>query len=164
MSLVWLVGVMGAGKTSAGRLAAAALGMPFRDTDAMVEEEADASIASIWRVQGEARFRELESAAVAQAAQGEGLVATGGGVVLSEGNRALMRGTVIWLAARPETLARRIGSDGRPLLEGAAVADRMKRIIEERAPFYEKVATHVLATDEMDVTQVADEIVRLVSA
>ena len=57
MSLVWLVGVMGVGKTTAGRLAAAALGVPFRDTDAMVEELADSSIASIWRVDGEERFR-----------------------------------------------------------------------------------------------------------
>ncbi|HEX6946104.1 MAG TPA: shikimate kinase [Acidimicrobiia bacterium] len=162
MSVVWLVGVMGVGKTSAGRLAAERLGVPFADTDEMVEEAAGSSISAIWRVRGEEGFRELEADALARAAERGGLVATGGGAVLSEENRKVMQGLVIWLTASPETIASRIDGVGRPLLGAADVSERMKRVIDDRAPFYEMVATHRIATDELDVTSVADEIVRLV--
>ena len=163
MSTVWLVGVMGVGKTEAGRRAAAALEVPFVDTDSMVETEAGSSISSIWRAEGEERFRSLESAAMARAARSNGVVATGGGAVLTEENRALMKGTVVWLTARPETISGRIGAGGRPLLEGTEITDRMRRLIDERAVFYEKVATHTLATVELDAAGVASRIVELVA-
>lgn len=163
MSTIWLVGVMGVGKTSVGRLAAQRLGVPFSDTDEMVERDAGATIPAIWRVHGEEGFRALEARAVEAAAETGGVVATGGGVVLSEENREKMTGTVIWLTASPGTIASRIDGANRPLLGAADVSSRMERIIEERAPYYQKVATHRLATDDLDVTGVADEIVRLVS-
>jgi shikimate kinase len=161
---VWLVGVMGTGKTTAGRLAAEKLGVPFLDTDRMVEEAEGASVDAIWRARGEAGFRELEGEAVARAAVSGGVVATGGGVVLSDQNRAVMEGPVIWLTAEPETIAARIDGGGRPLLGGADVRSRMERIIAERLPLYEAVATHRIATDGLDAEQVADAIVKAVNA
>ena len=100
---------------------------------------------------------------MARAARSNGVVATGGGAVLTEENRALMKGTVVWLTARPETISGRIGAGGRPLLEGTEITDRMRRLIDERAVFYEKVATHTLATDELDAAGVASRIVELVA-
>src|SRR5690606_39805260 len=103
LSTIWLVGVMGVGKTSAGRLAAQRLGVPFSDTDEMVERQAGATIPAIWRVHGEEGFRALEARAVEAAAETGGVVATGGGAVLSEANRGKMTGTVSWPSARPGT-------------------------------------------------------------
>ena len=87
MTTLWLVGVMGAGKTTAGRMAASVLGVPFWDTDEMVESDAGASIAEIWAKDGEDAFRDLESSVVARLSGEEGIVATGGGAVLDPANR-----------------------------------------------------------------------------
>lgn len=161
MSPVWLIGVMGAGKTAAGRAAATTLEVPFSDTDALVEERAGTSIAALWKAHGEEHFRRLEAEAVEMAGGGVGIVATGGGAVLSEANRAWMTGTVIWLTARPETITRRIDREGRPLLGEGSLDDEIRRITAERVPWYESVATHSIATDDLEVHQVAAEIVRL---
>jgi len=100
-----LVGLMGAGKTTVGQMCAARLGRAFVDTDDLVETLAHASVSEIFASDGEARFRELEQQAVAEAcASPEPLViACGGGAVLAPANRRLLRaaGTVVWLRAPP---------------------------------------------------------------
>lgn len=161
MTLIWLVGVMGVGKSTVGRLAADMLEVPFWDTDAMVEEMAGATIAEIWAERGEQGFRELEAEAVARVALQTGVVATGGGAVLTATNRDLLSDEVVWLTALPESIAARIEPVGRPLLDGGAVADSIGRLLDERVDLYGAVATRVLATDGKDAAQVAGEVATL---
>lgn len=161
MTTLWLVGVMGTGKTTAGRLTAASLGLPFRDTDELIEAEAGATVAGIWREEGEAGFRSREKAVVARLSGEVGIVATGGGVVLDPANREAMTGTVVWLTATPETVADRVEAQGRPLLDGGSVTEKIAALLHERAHLYESVATHVVATDGRDVNTVAHLIARL---
>lgn len=155
MENLWLIGMMGAGKTAAGKAAAALRRMPFTDVDGLVEERAGKSILDIFRQDGEDAFRRLEAAEVQRlaaetAARGGGrVIAAGGGAVLDERNTAAMRrtGAVVWLDAPPPVLAGRAEADNRPLLGGpegqgsAAQAARcLSSILEERRPRYEAAA------------------------
>lgn len=161
MTTLWLVGVTGAGKSTAGRIAAIDLGVPFWDTDELIEADSGAPVAEIWTREGEEAFRALEAEVVARLSGAVGIVATGGGAVLDPANRAAMKGTVIWLTASPTTVAERIDPTGRPLLAGANVAERIEALLEEREHLYEEMAGHILATDGLDVRAVADRIARL---
>jgi shikimate kinase len=160
-----LVGMMGAGKSTVARMVAARLGWPHTDIDDMVERAAALSVAEIFATQGEASFRAAESAALVSAlSAGEpSVVSVGGGAVLDPANRALMRrtGTVVWLRARPATLARRVGrAVDRPLLaadpDGPAAA--LTRLEVERRPLYEEVATAVVDVDDTAAEDVADAV------
>ena len=116
-----LVGMMGAGKSTVARLLADRLGWPVVDTDEIIEGWAGASVAEIFDHDGEAVFRAAEAKAIAELEQAEEplVVSVGGGAVVSDANRRALRaaGTVVWLRARPSTLAARVGSGGsRPLL------------------------------------------------
>ena len=161
---VWLVGPMGAGKTEAGRRLAVLLGLPFVDLDAIVEERAGASIAEVFRSEGESRFRELEAEAVGSAAKGPvAVVATGGGVVLGDPAWRTMRGSgvVLGLTARKETLLARLGSEAerRPLLAGDAGA-ALERILRERRHLYRR-ADATLDTEGLGLEAVAGALVGL---
>lgn len=148
-----LVGPPASGKTTVGTAAAAALGVPFRDTDADVEERTGTTVADLFVTHGEAHFRELEEQAVARALAGhDGVLALGGGAVLSAATRALLvahgraGGTVVHLDVDVPTAARRAGlSRDRPLL---AVNPRavLRTLLEQRAPLYAEVATAVVPT------------------
>jgi len=161
--ILWLVGMMGSGKTSAGRLAARHLGVEFSDTDEEVARRKGCSIAQLWAELGEAAFRDLEKVAVQELATREGVVATGGGVVLDTTNRRTMvaTGPVVWLEATPSVLSARLRDcEDRPLL---AVPDGEResviaRRLEERARLYAEVATHRIPTDGMTVEGVAARI------
>ena len=142
-------------------MAASVLGVPFWDTDEMVESDAGASIAEIWAKDGEDAFRDLESSVVARLSGEEGIVATGGGAVLDPANREAMSGVVVWLTASPDTVAGRIDPAGRPLLAGAPVAVGIARLQGAREHIYERLADHTLATDGLDLRTVADRIARL---
>ena len=144
---IWLVGMMGSGKTTVGRRLAEALGIEFHDTDAAVEEAAGCSIPELWERRGEDEFRRLEHEAVARVAGRRAVVATGGGVVLREDNVAEMRrtGQVVWLDAPSEVLAQRVGSGaGRPLLTGDDVPGRIEDMLADRAERYRAAAHRVL--------------------
>lgn len=145
-----LVGPMGSGKSHVGRLLAARLGLDFVDVDARIEAEAAMPIPAIFASEGEAGFRAREGAALGQVlALGGQVVATGGGAVLAEVNRAAMRaaGRVVYLHVDPaEQLRRLAGDTGRPLL---GVPDRARRLAElqaQREPLYREVADLVLET------------------
>jgi shikimate kinase len=161
--VLWLVGMMGSGKSTVGMRVARTGGHPFVDTDAVVEERARASIPEIFTQQGESAFRSLEEAVIADVAARSvaAVVATGGGAVLSEANIGLMRqGTVVWLSASPATLARRLeGSSGRPLLttEGPTL-DALDRLLAERRPAYERAAHVVIEVDRLDPDEAATEV------
>ncbi|HSK07628.1 MAG TPA: shikimate kinase [Acidimicrobiia bacterium] len=156
---LWLVGMMGTGKTSAGRLAAERLGVPFIDVDQEIATDRGAEIPEIWSGLGEEGFRELETASIDRVAGSRAIVATGGGAVLDPANRRRMRetGTVIWLKTPPDVLAARLDSSGgRPLLEGHPDrGGRVAALLEERAQAYDDAADYELDTSELSVEEVA---------
>ena len=163
---ITLVGMMGAGKTTVGRAVARQLGWDFLDSDAQVEARAGRTVAQIWAAEGESGFRELEAealaAALASTAARPAVVAAAGGVVLDPRNRALLEGhpPVVWLRAKLDTLARRVGTGrGRPLLaddpQGA-----LERLMAVRYPLYEQVADSVVDVDELRPADVVDRVLQ----
>lgn len=160
---IWLIGMMGSGKTSAGEIAATNLGVPFMDTDRVVEERTGMSVAGVWANEGEETFREVERSVVEDLVDAEAIVATGGGVVLHEGSRRLMveSGTVVWLDAAPSALASRVaGSSSRPLLADAeeGAEEVLEAKLSERVALYESVAHHRIDTDGLSPIEVAGKI------
>ena len=164
--IMWLVGMMGTGKSSAGRMAAERLGVRFNDTDDVVAERMGCSIAQLWGSLGESAFRELEKVATSSLANKDGIHGTGGGVVLDADNREILKkGTsVVWLQASPDTLASRLQThDDRPLV---AFVDEprekvLSKMLAERADLYSDVATDCLDTDALHVDQVAEKIAEI---
>lgn len=159
-----LVGPMGAGKTTVGRLVAEALGVGFLDTDEVVEREDGRSVADIFVDEGEAYFRELERNAVAAALDShDGVLALGGGAVMDPTTRERLEGhCVVFLRVGLSDAAQRVGLGvSRPLLLGN-VRGRMKQLLDERAPVYEAVATHVVDTDGLSATDVAERVCAVV--
>ena len=157
---MWVVGMMGSGKTEAGRVAAKSLGVEFFDTDDVVAERMGCSIAQFWGERGEAAFREIEKVATASLAVRAGVKATGGGVVLEADNRNILTASpkVVWLRAEPETLAARIeGQQDRPLLAsaGGSRAGLLKEMLDHRSPLYAEVASHQVNTERLDTAGVA---------
>ena len=162
-----LIGMMGSGKTTVGRSLAAALGRPLVDSDAQVEARTGRTVREIFESDGEAAYRVLEREALVDAlAEAEpSVVAAAGGVVLDPGNRAVLQeaGTVVWLRARPEVLARRVsaGRDHRPLLGDDPLA-ALRRLDAERRPLYEEVADLVVDVDDLSTRQVVTAVLALV--
>lgn len=165
-----LVGMMGAGKSTVGRLLAARLGCSAVDTDEIVERSRVMSVAEIFVREGEAAFREAESEALASLRDmGPRLVASvGGGAVLRPENRTAMRraGTVVWLRARPGTLAARVGQgDARPLLQRAGAGPHrvLDDLAKAREPLYREVADVIVEVDDVSAEQVADLVIAKVA-
>ena len=159
---LYLVGMMGSGKTTVSRLVAARLGWPLVDSDEQVERSTGRSVVEIFAEAGEAAFRAAEAAALAEAAASTRplVVAVAGGAVLDPANRRLLRegGRVVWLRASTATLAARVGEGaGRPLLSGDP-AGNLERLAAERAPFYEEVADLVVDVDGATPDKVADAV------
>lgn len=155
---LWLIGMMGSGKTEVGTRLAARAGIDFLDTDRMVEMEAESSVAEIFSSEGEPGFRSREKRAVKEAAtHTSAIVATGGGAITDPENVRIMResGPVIWLQADPMVLAERVGiGKDRPLVERGDPIERLTSILADRHAAYEDAADHVVATDRADIEQV----------
>jgi shikimate kinase len=162
MSHIFLVGFMGAGKSTVGRMVAERMGLPFVDLDDVVELAAGRTVARIWADSGEAAFRAAESEALASLTPvGPSVVACGGGIVLADVNRAVLKslGRVVYLrVSAEEALARVGGGDSRPLLAGggAAVA---QRLLEAREAVYAAVADVVIETTGRGPEDVAEDVV-----
>lgn len=162
-----LVGLMGSGKSSVGRILAETLGRPFVDTDALVAAEAGRSIPDIFADEGEAGFRAREAAAIATITADDGqVVATGGGAVLAEANREALRrtGLVIWLDAPADELFRRAAAQGvesRPLLAGDDPLGRLQALSLQRAPAYAACAHHRIETAGQTPQAVVQAIISL---
>ncbi len=143
-----LVGLMGAGKTTIGRLLAKRLGKRFVDSDHEVESRTGVSIPVIFEIEGEAGFRKRESMVIEDLSRESGLVmATGGGVVLSPENREAIKagGFVVYLCAPPELLYARTRNDrNRPLLQVADPLGRLRQLYVQRDPLYREVADMVI--------------------
>ncbi|BAL91446.1 putative shikimate kinase [Actinoplanes missouriensis 431] len=160
---VVLVGVMGAGKTTVGAALAERLGVPFADTDTIIEERAGKPIPEIFVDDGEAAFREQERAVVAECVETfPGVLALGGGAILDDGTRQrLTEQTVVFLTVELGDAIKRVGlGAGRPLL---AINPRatLRHLMEQRRPLYLEVATHVIATDGREPADLAAEIAAL---
>lgn len=162
MAHLWLTGMMGTGKSSVGRLLAERRGLPFYDLDEMIESAAGMAIAELFATRGEDAFRQMEAAVVVAVASADaGVVATGGGAVLSKENAEAMRasGTIVLLRASPEELDRRLaGSEGRPLLPDPNRVARIARLLEAREAAYGRAADVSLDTDGVDPSDLATRI------
>lgn len=157
---VVLVGPPGAGKSTVGSILAERLGVAFHDTDDAVEAAAGMSVSQVFVTQGEAHFRDLERAAVADAlATQEGVVSLGGGAVMDAGTRALLVDVpTVWLQVGLSAALHRVGmNQARPLLLGN-VRGQLHAMLERRAPLYAEVADLTVATDDRTPAEVADEV------
>lgn len=151
------IGPMAAGKTRIGKRVAAALGVPFVDTDKRVVA-GHGPIKDIFAEHGEERFRELERAAVVEALGSAGVVSLGGGAVLDPATQTDLRTcTVVFLSATPEAVKSRITGSKRPLLHNG-IAD-WQRIFDERRPIYEALARIHIDTSNRPIDGIVDEIV-----
>ncbi len=161
-----LIGMMGSGKSTVGKIAAGKLKWAFYDTDQAVEKEAKMSVADIFQKQGEAAFRAKEKGVIARLIQqNNSVIAAGGGAPLFEENwKAFSKNsTVIWLKAKPETLFARLSRGGarvRPLLEDGLSVEKIAEMLKEREPFYKK-ATVTIEVDHLKPEQAAENIVSL---
>ncbi|MBS1226763.1 MAG: Shikimate kinase [Proteobacteria bacterium] len=145
---VYLVGLMGAGKTTIGRSLAKRLALDFVDSDHEIEARTGVSIPTVFEIEGEEGFRKRESQVIADLSRLCGrVVATGGGAVLREENRRNMKasGFVVYLNVPPHTLLERTRNDrNRPLLQVADPLLRLKELFVQRDSFYREVADLVV--------------------
>ncbi len=162
---LYVVGMMGSGKTSTGRPLAERLGSGFVDADAVIEQAAGCSIPDIFNRDGEAGFRSLESQVLSAISQRHSLVvATGGGVVTQPENWGMLHsGIVIWLDVVPDQLLQRLNADStvRPLLQTADPEAALNALLNERRPLYAEADLTVVINDETPEA-VADGILQLV--
>ena len=161
---VFLVGPMGAGKTTIGKYLAQHLKLQFADTDSEIEERTGADIPWIFDVEGEEGFRTREQQVVEEMTQWDSVVlATGGGVILRQANRRALgaRGFVIYLHATVEEQVRRTHRDRRrPLLQKGDPEQVLSDLMLERDPLYREIADYVIDTDGCSPRTVAQRLVR----
>lgn len=160
---VVLVGMMGAGKTAVGRALAARLGVPFLDSDAEIVKAANMSIAEIFERDGEPFFRRKESQVIERLLDEErGILSTGGGAYLAEGNRETIseKGVAVWLNADLELLWNRVKhKDTRPLLRTADPKATLTEIFEARVPVYALADLSVKADAGYSIEDMAEQVV-----
>nr|WP_302850376.1 shikimate kinase AroK [Pseudomonas aromaticivorans] len=157
-----LVGPMGAGKSTIGRLLAKELHLPFKDSDKEIEVRTGADIPWIFDVEGEQGFREREQAVIVDLCQEDGLVlATGGGAVLRQANREALRagGRVVYLHTSVEQQLERTARDrNRPLLRAANPEQVLRDLMATRDPLYREIADVIIETDQRPPRMVVQEV------
>jgi shikimate kinase len=165
---VFLVGPMGAGKTTIGRQLARNLKLEFIDSDHEIEQRAGADIPWIFDVEGEEGFREREQRVIAELTLREGiLLATGGGVVMRPANRTALggRGLVIYLHATvAQQLSRTNRDRQRPLLQTGDPEQTLRELMKVRDPLYREIADYVVDTEELSARTVAHQISQTLAA
>ncbi len=159
---VFFVGLMGAGKTTIGKMLAKKLKKTFYDTDQEIEKKLGVKVSVIFDLEGEEGFRKRETQMIDELTRKKNIIlATGGGVVLSAENRALLkeRGKVIYLNAKPQHLAKRMAYDkDRPLLQQGNMLDTLNQLFKDRHPLYLNVASFVVDTGQQKTQTIIHKI------
>lgn len=158
-----LIGFMGSGKTSVGKLLAERMGYYFQDTDSLIEQQEKETIGHIFETKGEEYFRNLETSLLRQLQPvlAHTILSTGGGLILREQNQKLLRelGYVFYLKASDETTVDRLKGDmTRPLLQGEDLRAKVERLQKERMPIYRSTAHCTITTDHKTQVEIAEEI------
>ena len=160
---IYLIGLMGAGKSTAGRLLAQTMGREFYDSDDEIVKRTGASIPTIFEIEGEAGFREREQRMIAElCAKKSVILGTGSGAILREANREALKNTgwVVYLSTSPERLINRTRYDkNRPLLQTANPLSVLTQLYEVRHPIYQDLADIVITTGAGHVTHVVAHII-----
>ena len=159
---VFLIGMMGVGKTTVGKNLAKQLGYRFCDTDVLIETVANQTISNIFASTGEASFRELESQILSEvSAYTKTIIATGGGIVLKQMNWSYLRhGLIVWLDADVDLLLERLKEDStRPLLQEVDPEAKLKSLLEERTHLYRQADLHICLKAEQTPEAIAQQII-----
>lgn len=163
-----LIGLMGCGKTTVGKELSKQTGMPLLDMDSVIEEQIGKPIADIFRDEGEAHFRALETALLRYLESEEGchfcrnsIISTGGGVVIRPENREILRrlGFTVWLSVDVNILiSRTMRNNNRPLLRRPDREEVLNLLLEQRSPMYEETAHLKLDSSHLDIPAVVQEV------
>ena len=163
---IFIVGPMGSGKTTVGKIVANELFLEFHDSDAKIEESTGVTIDWIFDIEGESGFRKRETSILKEVVALNSIVlATGGGIIIAEENRELLasRGTVFYLHTPLNTQIERTAKDkDRPLLKNKDPEKVLSDLQKTRQAMYEEVADHIIDTENKSGSEVANEIVKLV--
>jgi shikimate kinase len=159
---IYFIGLMGAGKTTIGKILAKNLGKTFYDTDQVIEQRTGVKVSTIFELEGEEGFRKRESAAIEELSQLDNIVmATGGGAVLLPENRQALkqRGCVIYLRANVNDLWVRMRHDKhRPLLQNVDVRAKLEQLYHQRNPLYTETASLIIDTGSQPVANILNQI------
>lgn len=156
-----IIGAPGAGKSTVGRRVAERMGLPFADSDSLIEKRAGKPVSDIFISDGEAEFRRLEREEIARALQDfDGILSLGGGAILDAATRAALKEQrVVWLQVDLSHATQRVGmNSARPLLLGN-VRGTMLTMLEQRTPLYQEVASDVIDTSDRGIKDVVGEVV-----
>jgi shikimate kinase len=162
MKSIYLIGLMGSGKTTIGKALGLSLNLPVIDSDEEISRMLGKTITEIFEVEGEASFRLLEAECLRRLPVEDSIITTGGGIILCEGNRKWMQenGMVILLAASPEEILKRLeGDNTRPLLIGDRKTNVLK-ILSERMPLYLDAANFTIETTGKSVEVIVEELLQ----
>ncbi len=162
---IFLIGPMGAGKTTIGRQLAKILSARFYDSDHDIEQRTGADIPLIFELEGEEGFRKRESQVIAELVLLENIVlSTGGGAVTRPENRQALKdnGFIIYLKSTPEKLYKRTAEDKRrPLLQNDDRLGQIKKILDEREPLYISLANEIIDTEDLSIKKIIQKILEL---
>ena len=166
--VIFLIGMMGAGKSTVGLALAKMLDYEFVDLDAVIAKNTELSISQIFEQFGEAEFRNIEKRILKENIRENAVIATGGGSVINAENRELMEKTenkkVIWLKAPPSVIAKRLNEDvTRPLLKGKNIVEQIAELLKIREKMYGAVADVILDTENYTQYELAEKIVGLLA-
>lgn len=166
--VIFLIGMMGAGKSTVGLALAKMLDYEFVDLDVVIAKNTELSISQIFEQFGEAEFRNIEKRILKENIRENAVIATGGGSVINAENRELMEKTenkkVIWLKATPSVIAKRLNEDvTRPLLKGKNIVEQIAELLKIREKMYGAVADVALDTENYTQYELAEKIVGLLA-
>ena len=172
MKTIVLIGFMGAGKTSIGKILSQNLKIPFFDTDKVIESKMSKNISQIFQEKGEVFFRKLETQTLLEICQNspQAIIATGGGCIHSEKNCQILqnlKGIIFWLKVNPQTAYKRTQTTKkeRPLLQNQKnPLQYIEDKIAQRNPIYQKVANIIIETDKLSFNKIAQKIEQEISS